>query len=253
MTETPPPSSPGGGARGSDRSMVWWLAAALVIGVAVAGGIWIVVAGPDDSSGAEPAPSSNVPSSTVPSATETGSLPSSSPAAGCDVGQSSKVPAQAPATDWKLVQGVALPFSDAFGPLKVQDPLARCFERSATGALFAAAQISIRIGLPGREEVFRSQVLPGPTRDQLLKSPPAFLSAPFPQWNGFRILASSNDRVTVQLLQRLIYNNQSVFAAHTLQMQWADGDWKWDIDPPGGFIEPVRVSSTSGYVQWSGA
>jgi hypothetical protein len=233
--------------------MVWWLAAALVIGVAVAGGIWVVVAGPDNSSGSEPDPTGNVPPSTATTATTTTPLPSSPAPSGCSLGQSSKVPTQAPATNWRLIQGVALPFSDTFGPAEVKDPLAKCYERSATGALFAAAQISIRIGLPGREEVFRNQVLPGPTRDRLLKSPPALLSAPYPQWGGFRVLASSSDRVTVQLVQRFIYNDQSVLAAHTLQMQWVAGDWKWDIDPPGGYIEPVRVTTTSGYVQWSGA
>jgi hypothetical protein len=148
---------------------------------------------------------------------------------------------------------VALPFSSTFGPSKVQDPIATCYEHSATGALFAAAQISIRIGLPGREQVFRDQVLPGPTREQLLKSPSPLLSAPYPQWNGFRILASSSDQVTVQLVQRFIYNDQSVLAAHTLQMKWVGGDWKWEIDPPGGYIEPVRVTSLGGFVQWGGA
>ncbi|TDC69803.1 hypothetical protein E1200_07215, partial [Actinomadura sp. GC306] len=67
------------------------------------------------------------------------------------VGNDQSIPSTAPnQVYWKRFEGVALPFSSSVGPLEVKGDVARCYEHTPRGALFAAVQISVRLDRSAR-------------------------------------------------------------------------------------------------------
>lgn len=84
------------------------------------------------------------------------------------VGAPAAGPAPAPGLDltappskleWKLIDGVRLPFSKGDGPAKVSGPLATGFSHTPQGAVVAAWQISTRLTTSaGYEQVMANQV-----------------------------------------------------------------------------------------------
>ncbi len=233
-----------------ELSAAWWALAAGIIIVVVAGGAWIIFGGEDS---AEPAPPTTTTAAqstgpTPPATSDTPSHPSTGD--GCSPATvSDDVPVTAPKADWRLVDGIALPFSDTYGPRKIASEIARCYAHSPTGAVFAAAQITTRAGQRGKSEVLRTQALPGRNRDDELNRPPLELQAPYPQIAGMKVLAYTSPKAVVQLVIRFVQDGTQVYSVSTVQMQWSGGDWKWDMDPPGGAPAPARVSTLEGFVR----
>lgn len=115
----------------------------------------------------------------------------------------------------------------------------------------AAAVLSATPGSPQGAEVLATQALPGPNRDATLSSlrqqPPAPKQAgETAAIAGFRFLDYSADRATIQIA--------GAFGGHylvvTMPLVWSDGDWKLNLDPPGGAIPGQGIPSLAGYTQW---
>lgn len=193
----------------------------------------------------------------TPSATASGvdpSPPPSSVAAGdCSLSNRGQdVPTRPPAgVAWRIVNTIAVPTSETAGPAITDDPVLRCFARTPTGALLAASVLTVTTDAPGADQVLRRQVLPGPTRDAELAQVRATPPAPKQPgetgvFAGFRFVAYTPDQATVMLA----FAFRGRFFVQTQTVRWVDGDWKLDMDPPGGLLPGQPVRSLEGYVEW---
>ena len=160
---------------------------------------------------------------------------------------------------WQLLSGVALPYNDTAGPRVVDGPVYGGFERSQTGALLAAVQISTRYALtPGKgwREVVERQVLPGVGREVytrlrtgvLLDDPPGT----YGQFAGFRVVAFTPDVTVVQLVSRFALTG--ALQVSTATVKWARGDWRLELQPDGGVSPSLQlIEDLDGFVVWGGA
>lgn len=165
----------------------------------------------------------------------------------------------APDVTWQLLSGVALPYSDTAGPRVVDGPVYGGFERSQTGALLAAVQISTRYALtPGEgwREVVERQVLPGVGREVytrlrtgvVLDDPPGT----YGQFAGFRVVAHTPDVTVVQLVSR--FSSTGSLQVSTATVKWARGDWRLELQPDGGVSPSLQlIEDLDGFVVWGGA
>lgn len=165
----------------------------------------------------------------------------------------------APDVTWQLLSGVALPYSSTAGPFRVDGPVYGGFERSQTGGLLAAVQISTRYALtPGHgwREVVERQVLPGVGREVytrlragvVLDDPPGS----YGQLAGFRVVAFTPDVTVVQLVSRFALTG--ALQASTATVKWARGDWRLELQPDGGVSPSLQVvPDLDGFVVWGGA
>lgn len=166
----------------------------------------------------------------------------------------------APSVSWELVTGVAVPVSATAGPHAVVGPVHAGFERSQTGALLAAAQISTRSVVTsgdGWRDVVARQVLPGAGRDVYSRLR-ALVDADAPpgtygQFAGFRIIASTPDVAVVQLVTRFGADASEALQVMAVTVKWVEGDWRLELQPDGG-ISPTGqlVSDLDGFVVWGG-
>lgn len=166
----------------------------------------------------------------------------------------------APAVRWELVSGVAVPVSPTAGPSRLDGAVHSGFERSQTGALIAATQISTRAAFTpgdGWRQVAQAQLLPGVGRDVFIRrrgtvttiEPPGT----FGQYAGFRIVAATPDVTVVQLVSRF----GSAFSGHlqlvTYTVKWVAGDWRLELQPDSGFSPSVQqIPNLDGFVVWGG-
>ncbi len=167
----------------------------------------------------------------------------------------------APAVRWELVSGIAVPVSPTAGPFRVDGAVRSGFERSQTGALIAATQISTRVAFtPGDRwrQVAQAQLLPGVGREVFIRrrgtvttiEPPGT----FGQYAGFRIAASTPDVTVVQLVTRFGSASSSRFQVVTYTVKWVDGDWRFELQPDSGFSPSVQqIPNLDGFVVWGGA
>ena len=175
------------------------------------------------------------------------------------------VPTVAPAgITWVLWRTVALPTSPVAGPLVVQGNTARCFAHSPLGALIAAVQIDLRFHTAETAEwktVVYGQMVPSPGRDKLaaevealVKSDPAQAAAPpapgsIAQIAGFSFISYTPQTAVIDL----VVTDSGRYAVGPITVSWAGGDWKLDVQPAGTVTGPAQpISSTVGYVAWSG-
>lgn len=139
-----------------------------------------------------------------------------------------------PGVAWESTSyGVMLPYSDTYGPAKVDDSSARCFSHDPAGAVMAASHIAVRgIQDPNTQRarrVIETQVMPGPTRDELIAGLMASPSTrgPWP-WMGFRVLSYTDQEAVVMLAQGQAGSDQ--FVALTYPVSWQSGDWKVNLE-----------------------
>lgn len=232
-----------------DSRGTWWVASITVILLILAGLIAVLVwgnGGKTQRSAAAPAPTGG----TTPQAMATASP---SPAASCNPPASEQtVPRTAPPdVHWTVVNTVALPWSTTAGAAKRVGALWTCYAHTPTGALMAAAVLTATPASPQGAEVLSMQVVAGPNRDAQLHS--LRQQPPVPKQPGetaaiagFRFLDYSPDRATVQIAGAF----GTRFLTVTMPLTWADGDWKLNLDPPGGAIPGQGIPSLAGYTQW---
>lgn len=228
----------------SFASNPWWLFSAGFIVLVLAGLGFVLLTDPPNDT---PVPTPGPASATATNAPQVAGRPTSA----CATSSSSSslsIPTAAPASEWSIVDKVAVPTSKA-GP-SVLSPNRRCFDRSSEGALLAASNIGMLSFGKDAAAIFASQVLPGPNHDAALKE--AVDQRPREgdkaQIRGFRFLNYSPDRAQVQLLTGI----QEQLQQFTITVQWSEGDWKVNLDTPGGYLPPQPASSADGFIQWSG-
>jgi hypothetical protein len=189
-------------------------------------------------------------------------VPPSGAAAGPDdtasAGAATEPLLTAPTVSWQLFSGVALPFSPAAGPHRVQPPVYAGYQRSQAGALIAAVQLCTRYLLTGGQgwrDVVARQVAPGVGRDAYvvararvqLDDPPGS----YGQVAGFRVLAFTPDVAVLELVSRFPLTGRLQVTTTTLT--WVDGDWQLVLQPDGGSSPTAQaVPDLDGFVVWGG-
>lgn len=220
------------------------LAAVIILGVLLvtAGGVLFS----DNGSGQQPPPAT-VPTATV--HTKPGG------------GQDQSLPTSAPAeVTWTLWEGIGLPVSADAGPANIQGSVASRYSHSPTGALVAAAQLSMRVVLAPDADWRRTVdagTVPGPGRVAWIKVREP-LTGKFEgiepgrvaQLAGFQFTGYSPDLAVVTLV-----NGDATrgYRASTVTLIWRDGDWRVQQGPDGLTSTNVHpVPDLSGFVPWSG-
>jgi hypothetical protein len=148
--------------------------------------------------------------------------------------------------------------------MAVHGDVAYCFAHSPLGALIGAVQIYSRMELaigPEWEPIVYGQLVPSPGRNQLVaaieagaKADPAGYNAPpapgsFSEIAGFSFVSYSPGTAVIDL----VVTKSGAYAVAPLTVSWVNGDWKLDVTPTGGLTGPAQpISSTVGYVAWSG-
>ncbi|GAA0544717.1 hypothetical protein GCM10009546_03480 [Actinomadura livida] len=184
--------------------------------------------------------------------------PAASPARadGCitDDGNQS-IPSTAPRqVYWKRFKGVALPFSPVVGPLDVKGDIARCYQHTPRGALFAAVQISVRLDRSTEwQKIMKRQVVEGEGKAAYARVRTAGQVVPAAkaaQIAGFRIVSYTPQTAVVGTVSRDPARGGRT--ARTVTVKW-EGDWKLAPTGEGSTgSEPERVDSLSGFVFWGG-
>ena len=236
---------------------------ALVVVALVAVLINAAVSGPDTTA-AVPAPTSGggVPAPAAPTAASTSA---GDPGAGGDrpdgcvtTGTDQQVLTSTPAeVRWSLVQGFAVPASDADGPaLQGEGGVGYCFARTPLGALLAAANLGHGTGTPAAVQagVLSRSTVENQYAPQLaaVTPEPAPGATPSVQLAGFRVISYTPDVATVALA---LSNSAATgaYATATVALQWDRGDWR--AVPQAGptlFLTVSSMPSLSSYVPFSG-
>lgn len=247
-----------------------FIAAALVIVLAVASGVYALATQGGHRNAALPS-RTTAPSTVTTSTTARGREVAKGKAAtkgggGCNVAPGPQtVPTTAPSdVTWALWRTVVLPTSATAGPMVVEGNTARCFAHSPLGALIAAVQIDMRFQTAETAEwkaIVYGQMVPSPGRDKLVaqvealvKSDPAEAAAPpapgsIAQIAGFSFISYTAQTAVIDL----VVTNSGRYAVGPVTVSWLEGDWKLDVQPAGTVTGPAQpISSTVGYVAWSG-
>lgn len=191
--------------------------------------------------------------------TNTGTTtPSAQPSAAADLsicglpaGDQTK-PATTPTdTKWELVGKIAAPTSPTqYGPGKTDtNGLRSCFAHSPTGALYAAANVTVLSATGKARLVYEQLAVPGPERDALLDQPdPQETSTVTAQIAGFQIRSYEADRAVVVIAAK---GSNGALISVPVPLQWHGGDWKVVV-PATGSTGGGQITDLSGYISWSG-
>jgi hypothetical protein len=178
---------------------------------------------------------------------------------GCYVPSGSQaVPEYAPqGITWQLYQTVALPYSNAAGPLIVSGGVARCYAHDPLGALLAVSQIPYRYLIsPDWRQVVQRQVIPGtgeqsyvPERSQA-SNDGGNQPGDYNQLAGFQFVTYSPAVAVIEIASA---NDSGGLQAGPVTVDWSDGDWKLQLQPDGSSSpQELPISSLVGFASWSG-
>ncbi|RRD28999.1 hypothetical protein [Actinomyces bowdenii] len=197
----------------------------------------------------------------VPAATASTPGPEGAGASVCGLGGEALGPARldaAPQVDrWDYQGTTAYPVSQVYGPAATSAEGYRyCFQRSAEGALLAAAG-ALATGTD--EALARTWIeyflAPGPYREQLLGEAPARASGAAPEGSarlriiGFRLLSYTGDRASVDLAVWASTQGREITLSMVYHLQWSDGDWRLSSASPAP-LDVVTIPDAAGYVSW---
>jgi hypothetical protein len=162
---------------------------------------------------------------------------------------------QAPDVEWELVGTLAAPSDPRVGPGEVRDGFRSCFAHTAEGALFAA----VNFLATGTDATLSASLIElvadGPGKEALVKllneSPNEPLSGYRAQVAGFKIGQYDGKSATVDLA--LNYSDGQLVSV-PLRLVWEGGDWKMVFDANGQLpMSPAELQNLGGYIPWSGA
>jgi hypothetical protein len=187
-----------------------------------------------------------------------GAAPVETGANGCPAMPSGdEIPVAGPPVTWEVFNGAVVPVSEEHGPRVVDGAIARCYSRTPTGALLAAAQIGLRILVDpdGGVAIAREQTVPGPGRDALVTAlrergrPGPATPGELCQVAGYRFVAFSPQEAVIALASNCGDN----FQLTESRVQWYEGDWREVRQPDGGSSPTAAVlPDLSGMTIWSG-
>jgi hypothetical protein len=248
----------------TSRRRLTFVIAAIVLVVIVICAIFVLVNGGDDKNSAPPpAPQ---PTGVTPSGSQSTQEPTPTTSAPnrCSLRAGNQT---APATpihgaSWSLVNRVAVPSADSFGP-QITDPdgLRRCFAHSPTGAVFAMYNHLAAMSPPDDTTgdktfaVLRRIMTSGPDRDRYfdyLKTAEDTGSGDVSaQLAGFKVLDATTDRVTMLIALQAAGG----YASSTWTLMWSGTDWLV-VAPKAGERagDPyTTLTDLTGFVPWRGA
>ena len=245
MSDTTDPNSQ---KRGTGYNGWWFASAAVIVAVLLAAGAVIVFGGPGDTSTpqATATPGAAPGTSTQPVATSGEGRPGCHPSA-----TDQTVPSAAPSDlQWEVVDSIALPWSSTAGALHRDRGVWTCYAHTPTGALLAATFLSSAESYTQAARVLQEQAISGPNRDAKLaevrKNPP---QSPEPGTTadiaGFKFLDYTPQRATIQIAAA--FANR--YLVVTVPVVWSGGDWKLNMDPPGGPVPGAPLASLEGYTR----
>jgi hypothetical protein len=157
-------------------------------------------------------------------------------------------------TAWRYSNAMAYPVSPVYGPGRTSDQGFRyCFQHSAVGALFAAANSMAFDDVDAAQALAYSEYLlaEGPYRQQQLAEdyvphdPDIRL-----QIIGYRILSYTGDEALVDIAARASTAQETMIISCVMDLVWQRGDWRLSTDRPDP-TNVVRIGDTTGYSQWS--
>lgn len=172
-----------------------------------------------------------------------------------------RIPTAAPpGVSWAFFRGVALPQSRTYGPSRVNGDVAAGFSHSPTGALLAAANISIRYGrAPDWRSVLDEQTAPGPGRQAWaairtqhpINAGDATPSSSYGQIAGFHFVNYTPELATIQLVTQFA-DRGGAKQMSTLTVQWSGRDWLLVLQPNGGASPTAtEVGDLDQFTRWS--
>ena len=158
---------------------------------------------------------------------------------------------------WRLVDGVALPFSASDGPGSVVGGVASGFSRTPAGALVACVQTALRIGAvnPAAQAGEVRAMVIGAGRAGLVASRPATAPAVKPQMAGFRYVSYSPDLAVIGLAWRVsdVASGTARFVdVGELQLAWSGGDWRLVDDGSQAPLPTALDAGLTGFVPFAG-
>ena len=241
-----------------DNRGAMWGASAAVILLVLAGLVAVLVWGRGGSP-AQSAPPSLPAASTAPSGANGGGSAAPGSDSDSDSDSACNLPADdqtvpkvpPPGVQWSVVDTVALPWSTTAGAVHRDGAVWTCYARTPVGALMAAAVLSVTSEGPQGVEVLEKQAVSGPNRSARIAS--LRQQPPEPKQPGetaviagYKFLDYSQSRATVQIAGA--FGGQ--YLVVTTPLVWSDGDWKLNLDTPGGTVPGQAIPSLAGYTQW---
>jgi hypothetical protein len=229
------------------------VAAAVIVAVVVALGVWLVVSGGGDS-GTEATPPTGRSTSDAGTPSE-GSAGNGS----CSgvAGESSRLPTKPPADlDYEVENGAVIPVSDRYGPADRSGPVWTCFSHSPMGAVMAAESISTRrLASRDRVQVGEEQLVDNEGRRIFLEAarardPDELTAEPgtFVQPAGFRVESYNPETAVIASVSR---SKTGQLRVATLTVVWQDKTWKLQLLPDGGDTAALTpVADLDGFVRW---
>jgi len=198
-----------------------------------------------------PTATSSGPASPVPSGTS-----ASSDESVCGLGGTGgpETVAVAPRTEWKYQGALAYPTSSVFGPGKTAPAGFRfCYQRSAAGALFAAANAAV-LSTSSTTSVgpWLDYFVTGSGRDGFLSSSTsddAYTGARV-AIAGYRVLNYTADMATVDLGLAGSDEGRRVYLSMIYHLVRQDGDWKMQVSDPSTPVDVANLPDLSGYTPW---
>jgi len=162
-------------------------------------------------------------------------------------------------TKWELLGRIAVPTAPrTYGPGRRSGGVPSCFARSAEGALYGAANISVAASSADRQTQLgtaKQSFAPGPGRDRVLakgyESPDPDASV---QIAGFRFEKYSSTSAVIDLALKASTGSQAGYGHLPVAMRWSEGDWKLSVPDTGDVSAGTeQLSDLSGYIRWAGA
>lgn len=161
----------------------------------------------------------------------------------------------APDAEWRYVGAVTYPGSSTYGPAdKTADGFSMCFERTPSGAVFAAAAGMAQLTAPETKlAATKNGLMPGALRDAgieaLTANPPTDSGANRQTYSGFKLLSYDGNEAVVDLGITTVANGKSVYASILVPLIWHEGDWKMNFDQ-SNLKESVLLPNLAGYALW---
>lgn len=158
---------------------------------------------------------------------------------------------------WDLYNGGAMPRSSTAGPLRVEGSgLARCYERSPSGAVLMAINFNGRVLLtPDPTPMVAAQMVENEEKASTIKElgelpAPLVESGSFCQFVAYKVKSFNQDSAAIELVTQCGANDLRTAA---VEVRWIGDDWQIvletqdDPDAP-----PERVPSLDGYTPFRG-
>ncbi len=224
-----------------------FITAAIVVGVIVALGIFVLVM----NLVSPPAQAPQLDPTTPPPPTTSAADAS---VCGLEAFETESSLNQAPDVEWELVGTVAVPIDPAVGPGVIDDDGFRsCYAHTAEGALFATvnyfALSSDARTLPRISELLE----PGPGKDAAEEAATSEPTANTRlQVAGFKVNSYTPEEAVIDVAWSVTTSGGQLVSL-PIVMRWIDGDWKVALTDTGEFpFTSAPLDNLGGYIPWAG-